>query len=40
LINISNAFLLRTLKNDMVYQKPLRGKIEISNSKEQIPNKF
>ncbi len=24
LINISNAFALRTLKNDMVYQKPLR----------------
>ncbi|HSQ78781.1 MAG TPA: protein-glutamate O-methyltransferase CheR [Nitrospirota bacterium] len=33
LINISNAFQLRTLKNDMVYQKPLRGKIEIANSK-------
>lgn len=26
LINISNAFTLRTLKNDMVYQKPVRGK--------------
>jgi len=26
LINISNAFVLRTLKNDMVYQKPLRVK--------------
>ncbi len=26
LINISNAFMLRTLKNDMVYQKPQRGK--------------
>jgi chemotaxis protein methyltransferase CheR len=26
LINISNAFALRTLKNDMVYQKPVRGK--------------
>jgi len=26
LINISNAFLLRTLKYDMVYQKPVRGK--------------
>jgi chemotaxis protein methyltransferase CheR len=26
LINISNAFMLRTLKNDMVYQKPLRSK--------------
>ncbi len=26
LINISNAFALRTLKNDMVYQKPLRIK--------------
>jgi chemotaxis protein methyltransferase CheR len=26
LINISNAFLLRTLKNDMVYQKPVRAK--------------
>ena len=25
LINISNAFMLRTLKNDMVYQKPLRA---------------
>jgi chemotaxis protein methyltransferase CheR len=25
LINISNAFVLRTLKNDMVYQKPVRG---------------
>jgi chemotaxis protein methyltransferase CheR len=24
LINISNAFVLRTLKNDMVYQKPMR----------------
>jgi len=24
LINISNAFVLRTLKNDMVYQKPIR----------------
>ncbi len=28
LINISNAFVLRTLKNDMVYQKPLRAKAE------------
>jgi len=26
LINISNAFMLRTLKNDMVYQKPMRAK--------------
>ncbi len=26
LINISNAFALRTLKNDMVYQRPVRGK--------------
>ena len=26
LINISNAFALRTLKNDMVYQKPMRVK--------------
>jgi len=26
LINLSNAFELRTLKNDMVYQKPLRAK--------------
>ena len=26
LINISNAFELRTLKNDMVYQKPLRAR--------------
>ena len=28
LINLSNAFLLRTLKNDMVYQKPVRRKSE------------
>lgn len=28
LINISNAFALRTLKNDMVYQKPVRGRTE------------
>lgn len=28
LINISNAFVLRTLKNDMVYQKPVRQKTE------------
>lgn len=28
LINISNAFVLRTLKNDMVYQKPVRMKTE------------
>ncbi len=28
LINISNAFVLRTLKNDMVYQKPLRTRAE------------
>jgi chemotaxis protein methyltransferase CheR len=27
LINLSNAFELRTLKNDMVYQKPLRAKV-------------
>jgi len=27
LINISNAFELRTLKHDMVYQKPMRPKI-------------
>jgi chemotaxis protein methyltransferase CheR len=27
LINISNAFVLRTLKNDMVYQKPLRTRV-------------
>lgn len=26
LINISNAYVLRTLKNDMVYQKPLRAR--------------
>jgi chemotaxis protein methyltransferase CheR len=26
LINISNAFALRTLKNDMVYQKPIRSR--------------
>ncbi len=28
LINISNAFTLRTLKNDMVYQKPVRTRSE------------
>jgi len=28
LINISNAFMLRTLKNDMVYQKPVRARTE------------
>lgn len=28
LINISNAFVLRTLKNDMVYQKPVRTRAE------------
>jgi chemotaxis protein methyltransferase CheR len=33
LINISNAFVLRTLKNDMVYQKPVREKVEIPNFK-------
>ncbi len=33
LINISNAFALRTLKNDMVYEKPVRTKIEISGFK-------
>jgi chemotaxis protein methyltransferase CheR len=33
LINISNAFALRTLKNDMVYEKPVRTKIEIPNFK-------
>jgi chemotaxis protein methyltransferase CheR len=33
LINISNAFALRTLKNDMVYQKPVREKCEIFNSR-------
>ena len=27
LINISNAFVLRTLKNDMVYQRPVRVRI-------------
>jgi chemotaxis protein methyltransferase CheR len=27
LINISNAFVLRTLKNDMVYQRPMRAKV-------------
>lgn len=32
LINISNAFALRTLKNDMVYQKPVREKV---NEKER-----
>ncbi len=29
LINISNAFVLRTLKNDMVYQKPVRVCTEV-----------
>jgi chemotaxis protein methyltransferase CheR len=29
LINISNAFALRTLKNDMVYEKSVRTKVEI-----------
>ena len=29
LINISNAFVLRTLKNDMVYQKPVRVCAEV-----------
>ena len=29
LINISNAFVLRTLKNDMVYQKPVRESREV-----------
>ena len=29
LINISNAFVLRTLKNDMVYQKPLRTRASL-----------
>ncbi len=33
LINISNAFLLRTLKHDMVYQRPLREKVEIAHAK-------
>jgi len=28
LINISNAFILRTLKNEMVYQKPRRSKAD------------
>jgi len=27
LINISNAFVLRTLKNDMVYQRPARARV-------------
>ena len=30
LINISNAFVLRTLKNDMVYQKPLRTRAVVA----------
>src|SRR5512143_115836 len=30
LINISNAFVLKTLKNDMVYQKPVRVCAEVS----------
>jgi chemotaxis protein methyltransferase CheR len=29
LINISNAFVLRTLKHDMVYQKPVRGTVAV-----------
>jgi len=33
LINISTAFALRTLKNDMVYEKPVRTKIEIPGFK-------
>ncbi|HXY54840.1 MAG TPA: protein-glutamate O-methyltransferase CheR [Nitrospirota bacterium] len=33
LINISNAFALRTLKNDMVYEKPVRTKIGIPSFK-------
>jgi chemotaxis protein methyltransferase CheR len=28
LINLSNAFELRTLKNDLIYQKPFRTKVE------------
>ncbi len=32
LINISNAFILRTLKHDMVYQKPCRAGQETSGS--------
>lgn len=32
LINISNAFILRTLKNDMVYQKPYREGREMGGS--------
>lgn len=32
LINISNAFILRTLKNDMVYQKPYRAGREMGGS--------
>jgi len=30
LINISTAFALRTLKNDMVYQRPVRSKSDCS----------
>jgi len=33
LINISNSFVLRTLKHDMVYQKPARKKIELPSFK-------
>src|SRR5512146_68403 len=29
LINLSNAFVLRTLKHDMVYQKPVRARMDI-----------
>jgi chemotaxis protein methyltransferase CheR len=32
LINISNAFELRTLKNDMVYQKPLRATMQVETA--------
>ncbi len=34
LINISNAFVLRTLRNDMVYQKPVREKAGVDQSTE------
>ena len=34
LINISNAFVLRTLKNDMVYQKPLRTRAGVAGSEQ------
>ncbi len=39
LINISNAFMLRTLKNDMVYQKPVRAKKEQDETEMNLQEK-